>query len=195
MHYARYRKWGDPLHEPMSSLRKPPSKPIDADAPIVEIPLGDGLVAHVDREDFHLVERHRWRAVLVGNTFYAFTTLHRRMAPMHRMIIGAPPRVMVDHIDGNGLNNRRGNLRLATPSIQTQNARHRAVGQSGYLGVYSPPSRHSRPRPWAAWIKCNGRVFYLGAYRTPEEAAHAYDGKARELYGPQALTNFPLDQS
>ena len=108
---------------------------------------------------------------------------------MHRLILGCGPGEEVDHRNGNGLDNRRGNLRPATHALNQANVR-RVRAKSGFKGV----SRWVRPspRPWRAHITVKGRMKFLGAFATPEEAARAYDAAARELFGEFACTNEDL---
>jgi hypothetical protein len=106
---------------------------------------------------------------------------------MHRLILGAPEGVLVDHVDGDGLNNTRANLRLCTSSQNAANIK--AVwGCSRYKGV-SPHSASSR---WQVILTYMGERIYLGLFDDEEEAARAYDRKALELRGEYAHLNFPL---
>lgn len=107
---------------------------------------------------------------------------------MHRIIMNPPKGMFVDHINGDGLDNRRENLRICTISQNTANSVRPSTNTSGYKGVQS--SGRST-RPWKATIHAKGITKYLGAYRTKEEAAIAYDKKAVELYGEFAKLNFP----
>jgi hypothetical protein len=102
---------------------------------------------------------------------------------MHRLIMQAPKGMVVDHINGNGLDNRRCNLRLCTPAQNRRNRHKHAGGRSRFLGV-SP-----------CGDKWNARVAgrYLGLFDDEVEAAKARDRKARQLYGEHAWLNFPPD--
>lgn len=148
-----------------------------------EIPLTQGEVAIVDADDFEwLMSMGSWnlrrnksggmyakRNVWVSRTS-CITLL------MHRVITGAD---LTDHINGNGLDNRRANLRTATVAQNLANARCR--NPSGFKGV----SPHARK--WKAM--CNRQ--YLGLYATAEEAALAYDRAAVVAFGEFARLNFP----
>jgi len=107
---------------------------------------------------------------------------------MHRFILGIEDMesstrttsIQVDHIDGNGLNNVRKNLRMAT---SIQNRRNRILNSnnsSGYKGVYFNP--YSRVRPWLAAIKADGKKNHLGSFSTPQEAHAAYRTAAVDLH-------------
>ncbi len=105
---------------------------------------------------------------------------------MHRMIMGEPKGMFVDHIDGNSQNNRRSNLRICTPAQNLQNQRPKG-GTSRYKGVYF----HKKDNKWMAKIGFNGKNTYLGLFEDEILAARAYDKKAKELFGEFAYLNFP----
>ena len=153
-----------------------------------EIPLSRGMVAIVDDIDYEWLSQWKWQANPSKSTFYADrrpgTWPFRKVIKMHRIIINAPPGIECDHIDGNGLNNVRSNLRLATHSQNIQNTKRRIDGVSGYKGVTANGNN------WKACIKIDGHQFYLGTFKTKEEAARVYDAKARELFGKFARPNF-----
>jgi len=165
----------------------------------MDIPLGgkrgEGLAAKIDILDFALVAAHKW--VLFGReesrSRYASAIIDGQVVLMHRLLTNAPEGVQVDHIDGDGLNNRRENLRLCTRSQNTINRRpNRTIAGklplSDYKGVVQ--QRESPKRPWIARIRCNGKRFTLGGYKTEVDAAMAYDAAARYLHGEFANTNF-----
>lgn len=148
---------------------------------VAEISLGNGRVAVVDLADLPLVEARKWRAQPgKGTTLYAASagTL------MHRVILGLPKGMFVDHIDGDGLNNRRSNLRLCNNAQNTQNQRKRSGLSSRFKGVHRTKEGH-----WGAAIEKNGRSVYLGVYAQEELAAKQYDRAARLMFGQFAKTN------
>jgi hypothetical protein len=107
---------------------------------------------------------------------------------MHREIAGAPKGMVVDHIDGNELNNRRSNLRVCTVSQNHQN-RRRTWGRSRYKGVCFLKKRNK----WKAEIMVNRKHIHIGCFDEEEEAAKAYDKKAAELFGEFAYFNLPRE--
>jgi hypothetical protein len=133
------------------------------------------------------IANHYWRVRHRGHTHYCITDSGGRIVALHRIIMGATGNVEVDHRDGNGLNNLRSNLRLAT---NAQNAKNRisTVGASRYKGVSIFGKR------WRAKIESDGVRFSLGIYNTQEEAARVYDAAAIRLHGEFARLNFPIEQ-
>lgn len=150
------------------------------------IPLTRGLVAVVDEADFELLSAFAWYAHKGRNTWYARTDIggrkNRRRIYMHRMLLGVP---MVDHMDGNGLNNRRANLRPASDSQNQSNRRKAAGTASDFKGVTWDAARAT----WLAQITRLGQHINLG--RTDDEllAAARYDVAARALFGAFATSN------
>lgn len=119
---------------------------------------------------------------------YACRTVAGKRIYMHREITACPPHLVVDHINGNTLDNRRSNLRICTSRQNLANTCTFSV--SGYKGV----SQHG-PRLYRARIKHDrhGEI-YLGSYETPQEAAMAYDRAALLLWGEYAWLNEPLER-
>lgn len=155
----------------------------------IEIPLSRGLVALIDEADAPAITGLRWHAVARRRTFYAVAETRpaagvRKGIYMHRLVIAST--TMVDHINGNGLDNRRVNLRAAT-NAENQWNRIKTTGASKYKGV----RLHKASGLWNPRIRVNNRVHSLGYHRTEEAAALAYDDAARRLHGEFALVNFP----
>ncbi|MCR5876956.1 HNH endonuclease signature motif containing protein [Phenylobacterium sp. J367] len=150
-----------------------------------EIPLTKGFVAIVGDEDFDWLNKWKWHAVVPKAGFvYARRRADCAYVLMHRLILNADLGLVVDHISGDTLDNRRSNLRLATRRQNNAN-KHRVWSAAGFRGVCHTPL--SRVRPFKAQINSQ----YLGQFETAEAAARAYDKAARELYGEFASLNFP----
>jgi len=153
----------------------------------LEIPLTRGLVAVVDDADFDaVIAAGKWHATPDKDTFYARRSIRRdgkwRTLRMHTFLTGWS---FVDHANGDGLDNRRSNLRPADASKNAMNKRTYRNNTSGYKGV-------SRSGPkWQAYIQMDGRQIRLGTFDTPQEAARAYDEAALALFGEFARPNFP----
>jgi hypothetical protein len=165
------------------------------------IPLGHGLFALVDAEDFEALSRHSWNAKL--SSPYARRTVRlgkgrkakKAAVFMHRLVAGAAPGEVVDHRNGDSFDNRKANLRKTGARGNATNV-HRSRNQQrgGFKGV----SWHPRAKKWQAAIsagpvKANGRRarVHLGLFVDPADAARAYDAAAREHYGEFAALNFP----
>jgi hypothetical protein len=161
--------------------------------PTITIPLTQGQVAVIDAADLSIIASHKWYALLFqSGKWYAYTKSirpdgRRWSLAMHRLIVDAPDSAQVDHVDLDTLNNRRSNLRIATRSQNGANRSALANNQSGYKGVY----RRGKYLRWSASIRQDGRLLHIGRYASPEDAARAYDAKARELFGEFARCNFP----
>ena len=163
---------------------------------IIRIPLTKGKYALIDEEDYELVSPHAWRVNITPHTAYAITHVRRpdgkfTTLSMHRLIMRPERNLTVDHIDFDGLNNTRANLRICS---QSQNIAHRRAGRlskAGFKGVIRilPPD-YVTPR-WVARIKANGIRIELGKFLAPEEAARAYDLAALKYHGEFAHLNFP----
>jgi hypothetical protein len=156
----------------------------------VEIPLIGGRVALVDAADEALVVGYSWYCRKDFHTYYAKRRMYlpsgqRGSQFMHTLITGW---LQTDHINGNGLDNRRCNLRSVTNQQNRANQR-KTRGTSRYKGVYW---RHREHR-WEVAIKVNRRKTYLGQFVGEEDAARAYDAAARQHFGPFAALNFPRE--
>ncbi len=157
---------------------------------IVRVPLSSrkypGLFAFVDEQDCERVSQYLWGVVSYKRTFYARTLIPGQgRVTLHRFILGVGRGVNVDHENHNGLDCRRCNIR---PCDQSQNNANRKVvhNPSGYRGVYWDKRRGY----WFSQVMYHRKEIYLGSFATAEEAAHAWDVKARELWGEFARLNF-----
>jgi len=152
------------------------------------IPLTQGKFAIVDPEDYDNLIKYKWIAHQDGKKYYAYRTIPytKKKIAMHRQIMHAPKGLIVDHIDGDSLNNRRSNLHICTPAQNGYNRHPSHKSFSGYKGVYW----HKHHGKWHVRITKFGRTHYLGSFADPAEAARAYDKKAKELFGEYAYLNF-----
>jgi hypothetical protein len=134
----------------------------------------------LDDEDYERLKDYRWCIQTDPHTSYARRYSGKQCILMHREILEAPPKVQVDHIDHNGLNNQRANLRLCT---QTQNHANRRLPVGRYKGI------RFLHGSWHAQISCNRKCHYLGCYPIAEQAAMVYNHAARRLFGEFARVN------
>ena len=155
------------------------------------IPLTRGMVAIVDDVDYEkVINIGRWYACKKGRcNFYARRHLTRvRTETMHRFIIGDIEGKEIDHINGNGLDNRRENLRHCNHHENIANSRKSIDNTSGFRGVSFDKSRAK----WSARIGTNGKQRFLGRFSTAEDAARSYDAAAIKYFGEFANINFIL---
>lgn len=146
---------------------------------IKTIPLTKGKFATVDAEDYENLSQHKWHWADNGGGGYAVRCAMRKSMRMHRVITNCPRDMVVDHINGDGLDNRKGNLRVCT---NTQNIQSRLTfknNSSGQKGVcYRKDSRK-----WRARLGVRGKYITLGNFETFEEAKRCYITRAKEEYG------------
>lgn len=167
-----------------------PSRAADPKNPAPRaIPLTKGLFAVVDAEDYRRLARCQWFAENGQKTYYAVRKQNGKSIKMHREILNTPEHLFVDHIDHNGLNNQKKNLRLATFSQNCQNRRHSKLktSTSKYKGVHW----HKDQKKWAAQITANKKSHHLGYFSSETTAAHTYDLAAKKYHGRFASLNFP----
>ena len=143
-------------------------------------------VVLVDDQDYEFLNKFNW-FVSVNNrrsTCYAATKIVSKMRYMHRILLNDPDS-LVDHIDRNGLNNQRNNLRLASPSLNGQNCKISSNNNTGFIGVYW----NKKYSKFYARIVFNYRKIFIGSFDDPKQAAKAYNKKAVEIYGINARVN------
>jgi hypothetical protein len=153
------------------------------------IPVGNRHIAKIDEADHEMLSQFKWRLAAHG---YACCTLkssgRSRVVTMHRMIMLPDPGQLIDHANGDPLDNRRENLRLADNSTNQAN-RHALLDHSSsrFKGV----TWNRGLQKWQAQIKVDGRSRHLGLHADEREAARAYDAAARRHFGEYACVNFP----
>jgi len=162
------------------------------------LPLSQNKFAIVDAEDYDRLNKYKWCLSRSPRTNYAVRSIKgkrvkgkrakRKTILMHRFILNAPRGLVVDHINHNGLDNRKKNIRLCTRKQNNRNKRPQGK-TSRYKGVY-----FNKPRKkFVARICINGKTTHIGVFTDQIDAAKAYDKKAKELFGEFAYLNFPED--
>jgi hypothetical protein len=154
-----------------------------------EILLTQGQVAYVDDEDYEGLSRWQWYAMETNGIWYAMRTEKlpvKRTICMHTSVMKTPDGLEVDHEDGNGLNNQRYNLRVATHTQNLWNTGVRRSNTSGYKGV----SWHQHTGKWRSEIRIGGgQRLYLGVFEDITDAARAYNEAALLHHGEFARLN------
>lgn len=158
-----------------------------------EIPLTQGKYAIVDDEDFEELNRYKWYAHKDKNTFYAMRHVTKEEAKkegrstrdttiyMHQQILGKKEGYQIDHVNGNGSDNRRKNLRYVT---NRQNAQNRHINKSSqYPGV----SWHKQSQKWRMRIRINGKEIHLGLFTNEYDAFLAYKNAVKTLTGQEVI--------
>jgi len=151
------------------------------------IPLTQGKFAIVDADDYDWLNKYKWCAAKIKHTYYATRKKKHKMLSMHRLILDAPPNLLVDHINHNGLDNRRKKLRLCSNFQNLLNRGPNHNSSSKYKGVYWEKAK----KKFRARITLNRKSYHLGFFDDEIEAAIAYDIKAMEFFGEFAYLNFP----
>lgn len=161
-----------------------------SDRAVRAVPVGERF-AVVDEEDFPKVEHLTWsEAWRSKDLVYAVARVpgSERLVYMHRLVLGVREKVLVDHWNGNGLDNRRSNLR-SCDSVQNQGNRRPSVHSSRFKGVYWDRTK----KKWSAQIVWGGRAILIGRFDREEYAARAYDGAALAVFGEFARLNNVLE--
>lgn len=155
---------------------------------MIEVPLTKGMTAWVEDCDVWVLD-YSWCANWTGTRWYACRRVNGKTLLMHRAIMEARQSILVDHVNGDGLDNRRENLRLCSKSENMRNRRGvNRNNKSGYLGV----AWDAVNKKWEARIQLLRRMYFVGRFDDKIEAAKARDRKALELHGEFASLNFPV---
>ena len=146
-----------------------------------------------DPEDRDFLLSYEWKISKnnFGDIEYVVTYDLGKIISMHRLLMGLKhgDKLVVDHINHNGLDNRRKNLRLATRSQNCANGRISKNNKTGYKGVSWEAGRGK----YSSTVRKNGKTIRIGRYTNLIDAAKAYDKKAKELHGDFAVLNFPKE--
>lgn len=175
-----------------------PVIPHPTDPTAMLVPLTRGMFATIDAEDAERVCAFNWcaqRSHARRDIWYAKRNERREGRQitilLHRFLMGVPDDVKVDHEDGDGLNCRRRNIRVATHAQNTQNAGRRSHSRNQFKGV----RRVHHGAGWYARLTSNGKVYTSRSFATEEEAARAYDELAKQHHGKFARLNFPDERT
>lgn len=158
------------------------------------IELTNGMKVLVDDEDYDFLMQWKWNPYKrkSDNTTYAARTLHENrksvyVIRMHRVIMKIDdPNVVIDHMDHNGLNNQKSNLRVCAQKFNSKNTSSRTNSSSKYLGV----GWDSKRGKWKAKMRSNGKEIFIGRFDSEIDAAKAYDEAAIKHHGEFANPNF-----
>ncbi len=155
------------------------------------IRLSNGMIAIIDDEDFDALSIWSWHYKPSGLTGYAYRNAPRgsagpRTPKMHQVVLAVRPGECVDHINGDGLDNRRGNLRVAVGNQNNANRKKSLKkASSRFKGVNWDPNRGK----WLAYVRVNRKMKNLGRYILEEDAAKVYNAAAIEYFGEYAKLN------
>jgi len=159
------------------------------------IPLTQGFVALVDDEDYERCNKHKWYACFSGTKVYARTCIKGKIPiwmRLHRFIMSPLPDQQIDHINNDGLDNRKENLRIATSTQNIANTpKHKTHNGTTPSSKYKGVCFFKATGGWVTYLRLHGKQMHLGYFTSEIEAAKAYDKKAKELFGEFAKLNFP----
>lgn len=163
----------------------------------ISTPKRPNLFTMVDDEDYDWLNQWKWYPCRDRDGLYALRSKRDYVAKthtqiyLHRVLMKAPPGSLVDHKDGNPLNNQKENLRFCTPLQNSQNCSKRSGTTSRFKGVHFC----SRDKRWRASIRANSKKIYIGQYTDEVKAAIAYNDAAVKYYGEFArLNEIPLTE-
>jgi hypothetical protein len=150
-----------------------------------KIKLTQNKYALVDDEDYEYLNQWKWSIHKKKNTFYVIRNIPtkmkkvRKFALIHRLIMNPPDDKVIDHKDGDGLNNQKSNLRICTQSQNNGNSKIRKDNTSGIKGV----SWHKAGKKWGASISKSKKRIFLGLFSNIDDAKNVYEKEAKEYFG------------
>lgn len=153
-----------------------------------------GQYAIVDPEDYERINKYKWNAYRGYSSYYSKRKIYNRKKGtertiyMHRYIMNAPEGMVVDHINHNGLDNRKENLRFAT---RAENVRYSRKTKNKFSSDYKGVHYITKAKRWRAMITFENKTIYIGQYKDEISAAKAYDRAAKKYFGEFACLNFP----
>ena len=156
-----------------------------------KIPLTKGYFSIVDEEDYYIIIKHKWCVGLFGVDTKCIYALRRgrkgesKTVYMHRQIMNASKDCEIDHINGNGLDNRKCNLRVVSHSQNMYNKRKKMNTSSKFKGV----SFDKKSRMWDCRIHENGKQIFLGRFKFEKDAAIIYNQAAKLIAGEYCNSN------
>jgi len=157
-----------------------------------KIKLSRGLFATVDDDQYEKLNAFKWSALKGRYTYYAVRTQHnlKKTILMHRQIMEAAKGTLIDHKNGNGLDNTKENLRFASYAENQHNRRNEPYGKSKYRGIVG----REKIKAWQAKIGAKGKYYHLGYFKEEKEAALAFDKGALKYHGEFAVLNFTKEK-
>jgi hypothetical protein len=157
----------------------------------MQLPLKNTTATTEIDDEFAHLSKFKWRMIkkLPSRTLYAGARINGKVVMLHRLIFNPGTGFKTDHIDGNGLNNRRSNLRQATQSQNMANAGKFTNNTSGFKGIHRRQRRNYIH--WRAEITFQGKRIFLGVRKDKMEAVKLYDDAAVKYFGAFGHPNFP----
>lgn len=152
---------------------------------ICKIKLTQDKYTIIDFDDYGLISNYKWYAHKKGNSFYVNSKIKSKTIFLHRVILDPPENMHVDHINGDGLDNRRCNIRIVVHHQNMMNRNKRKDNISKYKGVY----KRKDCNRYAARIVFNGKTIHLGNFLTDYDAARAYNEAAKKYFGEYSRLN------
>lgn len=168
---------------------------------VEKIPLTQGMVTIIDANKFDLISNYKWHVAKSRENYYAATKINGKTIKMHRILMDVTDsKIIVDHINHNGLDNRVSNLRICNNHQNIINTSSRKNSTSKYLGVCHKPTKKTKlkngemsvtkyAKKWVAQIQFNKKKKYIGRFENEIDAAIAYNNQAKILFKEYANLN------